>query len=212
MLRHNALAAYLVTIVTTAIVSITNAAAADELLLANDGRAQASIRVGRNSTAFDRWLAAELQRYVCRLSGANLPIVISDQLPDRKRPLLLVGSPTSNKLVDSAESAGLLGISELRDDGFVLINTTKTVAELGIEEATNRLPAHHVSTVPATELAMKYLQRPTPNTVLLGALTTMTDTLHIESVCAAILHKFPGPIGEMNVEAARAAHAAAHAN
>ncbi len=117
--------------------------------------------------------------------------------------LLIVQDPTLFSAIDV--------FAGLREDGYVLINTTKTLAQLGIEEATNRLPEGHVSTVPATELAMKYLQRPTPNTVLLGALTTMTDTLHIESVCAAILHKFPGKIGEMNVEAARAAHAAAHA-
>ncbi|MCP5093366.1 MAG: 2-oxoacid:acceptor oxidoreductase, partial [Gammaproteobacteria bacterium] len=99
----------------------------------------------------------------------------------------------------------------LRDDGYVLINTTKTLAELGIEETTSKLPAGHVATVGATELAMKHLKRPTPNTVLLGAFTAMSDTVQIDSVCAAILKKFPGKIGEMNVEAARAAHAAAAA-
>ena len=116
--------------------------------------------------------------------------------------LLIVQDPTLFSAIDV--------FAGLREDGYVLINTSRTLAELGIEEATNRLPAGHVSTVPATELAMKYLQRPTPNTVLLGALTTMTDTLQIDSVCAAISRKFPGKIGEMNVEAARAAHAAAH--
>ncbi|MCP4502978.1 MAG: hypothetical protein GY822_23825 [Deltaproteobacteria bacterium] len=88
-------------------------------------------------------------------------------------------------------------------------NTTRGLAGLGIEETTGKLPSGHVATVAATELAMKHLNRPTPNTVLLGAFTAMSDTVRIDSVCAAIMKKFPGKIGEMNVEAARAAHQAA---
>ncbi|MCP4469273.1 MAG: 2-oxoacid:acceptor oxidoreductase [Gammaproteobacteria bacterium] len=115
--------------------------------------------------------------------------------------LLIVQDPTLFSAIDV--------FAGLREDGYVLINTTKTLAELGIEEATQKLPAGHVATVAATELAMKYLKRPTPNTVLLGAFTAMSDTVQIDSVCAAIMKKFPGKVGEMNVEAARAAHAAA---
>jgi pyruvate ferredoxin oxidoreductase gamma subunit len=94
----------------------------------------------------------------------------------------------------------------LRDDGWVLINTSKALEELNLEEATNRLPAGHVVTVSATELAMKHLGRPTPNTVLLGALSAMSDEIYIDSVCSAISKKFPGEVGKANVVAARAAH------
>jgi pyruvate ferredoxin oxidoreductase gamma subunit len=117
--------------------------------------------------------------------------------------LLIVQDPTLFSAIDV--------FAGLREDGYVLINTTRTLAELGIEEATDRLPSGHVSSVAATELAMKHLRRPTPNTVLLGAFTAMSDVVHIDSVCAAIMKKFPGKIGEMNTEAARAAHDAAHA-
>ncbi len=115
--------------------------------------------------------------------------------------LLIVQDPTLFTAIDV--------FAGLRDDGYVLINTTKTLAQLGIEEATKKLPAGHVATVAATELAMKHLRRPTPNTVLLGAFTAMSDTVQIDSVCTAIMKKFPGKVGEMNVEAARAAHEAA---
>jgi Pyruvate/2-oxoacid:ferredoxin oxidoreductase gamma subunit len=37
----------------------------------------------------------------------------------------------------------------------------------------------------------------------------MSEEIDIESVCAAILKKFPGKIGDMNVVAARAANLAA---
>ena len=64
-------------------------------------------------------------------------------------------------------------------------------------------------TVAATELALKHLKRPTPNTVLLGAFAAVGDLLEMDSVEKAILEKFPGKVGEMNVAAAKAAYAAA---
>lgn len=118
--------------------------------------------------------------------------------------LLIVQDPTLFSAIDV--------FAGLRDDGYVLINSTKSLAELGIEDAVSKLPQGHVTTVAATDLAMTYLKRPTPNTVLLGAFTAISEELHLESVCEAIMKKFPGKIGEMNVTAARAAHQAAKAN
>ena len=74
------------------------------------------------------------------------------------------------------------------------------------------LPEHHVATVAATELAMRHLGRSTPNTVLLGALTALTDIIHLSSVVKAINDKFSGEVShERNVRAAQAAHDEAHA-
>ncbi len=116
--------------------------------------------------------------------------------------LLIVQDPTLFNAIDV--------FTGLKDDGFLLINTSKTVDELGIGEATHRLPRGHVATVAATELAMKHLNRPTPNTVLLGALTALTDVIRLDSVFKAITHTFPGKVGEMNVAAAQEAHDNAH--
>ncbi len=115
--------------------------------------------------------------------------------------LLIVQDPTLFHAVDV--------FSGLKDEGQVLINSSKGVEELGIAEAVSHLPEGHVVTVPATELALKHLKRPTPNTVLLGAFAALSDLLDMEGVEKAILEKFPGKVGEMNVAAARAAHAAA---
>ena len=112
--------------------------------------------------------------------------------------LLIIQDPTLFHAIDV--------FAGLRSDGLVLINSTKTLAELGIEEVAKQLPEGNVITVGATELAMKHLKRATPNTVLLGALTAINDSVKIESVCQAILGKFPGKVGEMNVIAAKAAH------
>lgn len=94
----------------------------------------------------------------------------------------------------------------LRPDGYVLINSRKTVEELGVEEAVSELPPGHVVTVPATDLALKHLRRPTPNTVLVGAFAAMHDALDLSGVERAIREQWPGKIGEINVVAARAAY------
>ena len=112
--------------------------------------------------------------------------------------LLIVQDPTLFHAIDV--------FSGLRNHGYLLINSARSPTELGIDEALQRLPTGHVMTVPATELALKYLKRPTPNTVLLGALTAVRDEIGLDSVFTAIRQKFPGPIGELNVQAAQAAH------
>ena len=101
--------------------------------------------------------------------------------------------------------------SGLAADGFLLINTTRPLADLHIDEVVAHLPERHVVTVAATELAMKHLGRPTPNTVLLGALTALTDVIHLKSVLRAIEQKFSGPVAKANLAAASAAHDEARA-
>ena len=68
-------------------------------------------------------------------------------------------------------------------------------------------PPGHVVTVPATELALKHISRPAPNTALLGAFAAEVGVVSLESVLEAIRRAFPGKVGEANVEAAKAAHA-----
>ncbi len=115
--------------------------------------------------------------------------------------LLIIQDPTLFGAIDV--------FSGLKEDGYVLINSSQSVEELGIEEALRELPAGHVVTVPATDLALKHLRRPTPNTVLIGAFAAISDLLDMDGVEKAIREKFPGKVGEMNVTAARAAYAAA---
>ena len=129
------------------------------------------------------------------------PIEITE--PVTSPHLLIIQDPTLFHAVDV--------FSGLASDGFVLINTSREVSDLHIEEAIERLPRHHVATVAATELAMRHLGRPTPNTVLLGALTALTDVIHLSSVVKAINDKFSGDVAERNVRAAQAAHGEAHA-
>lgn len=94
----------------------------------------------------------------------------------------------------------------LRPDGYLLLNTSRTPAELGIDEVVGTLEVRKAATVPATELARERLGRPLPNAALLGAFAALTGEISLGAVAAAIRRRFPGATGEGNVAAATAAH------
>jgi pyruvate ferredoxin oxidoreductase gamma subunit len=91
----------------------------------------------------------------------------------------------------------------LREAGHILLNSSRTPAELGLESLADR---YRITTLPATELAMEHVGRPVPNAALLGGFAALTGVLQLESVVAAIREKFPAAIAEKNVAAARRAH------
>ncbi len=93
----------------------------------------------------------------------------------------------------------------LSNDGYLLINSKRSIEELGIADAIH-LPDEKVRLVPATEIALKHIKRPLPNAVLLGALAAATGVIKIDSVVEAIASKFPGKVGELNIQAAEAAY------
>jgi pyruvate ferredoxin oxidoreductase gamma subunit len=95
--------------------------------------------------------------------------------------------------------------SGLEPDGFVLINSSRSFSELGIAELVERLPPGHACRIAATELAMRHIGRPLPNTALLGGFAAISGQIGFEAVARAIGQKFPGPVGEANIAAAREA-------
>jgi pyruvate ferredoxin oxidoreductase gamma subunit len=88
---------------------------------------------------------------------------------------------------------------------FVLVNTGRTLRELGLEDLVERFQPDRLVTIPATDLAREHVGRPLPNAALLGGFAALTGTLAIESVTAAIRDRFPGSLGDGNVAAAEAA-------
>ena len=94
-----------------------DASLAQEQWLAKGGEAEAAIVVGREGNTFDRWVAGELKRYVKQLSGAELPVVDSAELPIGKT-LLVVGSPKTNPLVAAAQEQGLVDVDGLKPEGL----------------------------------------------------------------------------------------------
>jgi pyruvate ferredoxin oxidoreductase gamma subunit len=95
----------------------------------------------------------------------------------------------------------------LHAEGYILINSTRSLEELGLGEFGRAFRPHRLSTVPATELALKHVGRPLPNAALLGGFAALTGEIALASVAAAIHDRFPKKIAESNIAAASSAYA-----
>ena len=95
----------------------------------------------------------------------------------------------------------------LHASGYILINSKLSFQELGLAEFVCGFHGSRLRTVPATELALKYVGRPVPNAALLGGFAAMSGRIRLESVIAAIRDKFPHIVADKNVAAAIEAHA-----
>lgn len=128
----------------------------------------------------------------CRFGDAP----IRTREPIAEPDALIVQDPTLLHQVDL--------FSGLESDGYVLINSSRDLDELGLGELRERFRAERLLSVPATELAREHLGRPLPNAALLGGFAALTRALHLSSVTAAIRERFPGDAGEGNAAAAEA--------
>lgn len=113
---------------------------------------------------------------------------------------LLVLDPTLLHQVDLFS-----GLSPL---GYVVINTERSLAELGLAELEDRLAPGRLVAVPATQLARQHLGRPLPNAVLLGGFAALTGAVSLAALSAAIGEKFTGALADGNRRGAEAAFAA----
>jgi pyruvate ferredoxin oxidoreductase gamma subunit len=95
----------------------------------------------------------------------------------------------------------------LSPDGYVIVNSTRSLDQLGIGEFLAKLPPGHAIALPATDLALRHIGRPLPNAILLAGLCSVTGVLKLESIEKAIQQKFKGKIAEQNIAAAREAAA-----
>src|SRR6187200_2654760 len=86
--------------------------------------------------------------------------------------------------------------------GYVLLNSTHSVDELGLGGLARGSRKYRLHMLPATELAVKHVGRAVPNAALLGGFAAITGVIGLASVVAAIREKFPAAIAEKNVAAA----------
>ena len=93
----------------------------------------------------------------------------------------------------------------LQPDGYVLINTDKTIEGLGLSELAARLPKGHCMTVPATRFALEKIGRPLPGAGMLAGMAAMTGMMKLDSEIAAYNEKFSGRIALANAEVAKLA-------
>ncbi|HAM02812.1 MAG TPA: 2-oxoacid:acceptor oxidoreductase [Acidimicrobiaceae bacterium] len=157
----------------------------------------AAFAEGRHAQAFPSFGSERTGAPVvsfCRISDSP----IRTREPVTEPDALVVQDPTLLHQVDC--------FSGLRPLGYVLVNSSRTSEHLGLSELFGRFPPERLLTVPGTELARKHTGRPLPNAALLGGLAAMTGVVSLESVSSAIHDRFPGPVAEANVAAARAAY------
>ncbi len=155
----------------------------------------AAFEQGKYSQAFPSFgserMGAPVQAFT-RISDE--PILSREPVMDPD--MLIIQDPTLFHAVNVFEGA--------RIDGYLLINSSRSVETLGIEDMTSKYPAGHVQILPATEIAMKHIKQPKPNTVLLGAFAALTGMLQLEGLEKAIRERFAPRIAEPNVVAASA--------
>lgn len=96
--------------------------------------------------------------------------------------------------------------SGINEHGYILVNTSRSFEELGIDDFVRGHPAERICAVPATELAVKHVGRPVPNMPLLGGFSAVSGMFSLASVIAAIRQRFSGKIAEGNVGAATEAY------
>jgi len=130
----------------------------------------------------------------CRID--DRPIRLRE--PISRPDALIVQDPTLLHQVDV--------FAGLDADGYLLVNTSRGLDELGLSEVTDTLDVRRVATVPATELAREHLGRPLPNAALLGGFAALTGQVSLRAVTDAIRGRFSGATGEGNVKAAEAAY------
>lgn len=131
------------------------------------------------------------------------PVVAYCRIDDRpirlREPILepdalLIQDPTLLHQVDV--------FGGLRADGYILINTARTFAELGLAEFAQRFDTARLCTVPATEIALRHVGRPLPNASLLGGFAALSGRVSLQAVAAAIGEKFAPKVAAANVAAA----------
>ena len=136
----------------------------------------------------------------CRIADAP----IRSREPIAEPDALIVQDPTLLHQVALFDGLG--------EYGYLLINTARDLAELGLDEFVRRFRSERVLTVPATEIAREHVGRPLPNAALLGGFAALTGVVSLESVAAAIAEKFAGTVGERNIAAARRTYEAVEAS
>ncbi|HEU4948643.1 MAG TPA: 2-oxoacid:acceptor oxidoreductase family protein [Kribbella sp.] len=135
------------------------------------------------------------------------PVVAFCRLDDRP---IRVREPVSEPDAVIVQDATLLRqvdvLAGLRPGGFLLVNSTRCPADLGLDDVARVLGPGRLQTLPATELALTHLGRPLPGAVLLAGFAALTGEVRLSSVESAIRERFHGAVAAGNLAAAREAY------
>lgn len=94
-------------------------------------------------------------------------------------------------------------VQGVKPETKIVVNTNQSPKDLkeslGLEEM-------EAWTLDATSLALKVLGRPITNTAMLGVVVRATGLVKLDSLLEVVKERFPGRIGEMNLELVKTAH------
>jgi len=153
----------------------------------------AAFEQGRHAQAFPSFGSERTGAPVvafCRIDDHEIRLREPIVAPD----VLIVQDPTLLHQVDVFQG--------LKPEGYVLINSRRSFDELGLADISARHRHERLTTVPATEMALKHLGRPLPGAVLLGGFAALSRLITLEAVAHAIHQTFRGPVAAGNVAAA----------
>jgi len=119
------------------------------------------------------------------------PISIHSQIYNPN--VVVVVDPT---LLNASVAAGLA------DDGKIIANTERSIDEL---KKILSVRDDQVYSVNARRIALDVLGRPIYNTAMLGALVKVVPLTSFDSIAKVVRLRFPGTLGEKNVEAVKRA-------
>ena len=157
----------------------------------------AAFEEGRHAQAFPSFGSERTGAPVvafCRIADQEIRLREPIMAPDA----LIIQDPTLLHQVDV--------FAGLKPDGYILINTSKTFAELGLADLVCSHRAERLRTVSATDLALRHVGRPVPNVPLLGGFAAMSGIIQLASVVKAIHDRFSGKLADGNIAAATEAY------
>ncbi len=156
----------------------------------------AAFAEGRNAQAFPSFGSERMGAPVvafCRIDGNEIRLREPVMEPDA----LIIQDPTLLHQVDL--------FAGLKQDGYILLNTGRSFAELGLGDLVAQAgrTAVHVA---ATEIGLEHIGRPIPNVPLIAGFAAFSGMIKLESVIMAISEKFSGKVADGNIAAASAAY------
>ncbi len=156
----------------------------------------AAFEQGRHAQAFPSFGSERTGAPVvafCRIDEREIRLREPVMTPDA----LIIQDPTLLHQVDVFQG--------LKPDGYVLINSVRSFAELGMGEFVRQFRRERLCNVPASEIAQRHLGRPLPNAVLLGGFAAISGLITLEAVSQAIRAKFSGRVADGNIAAGQEA-------
>jgi pyruvate ferredoxin oxidoreductase gamma subunit len=155
----------------------------------------AALVEGRDALAFPSFRSGPAGPRVvafCRIGGSPIRPRESIGKPDG----LIVQDPEAPQLADLCDG--------LKPDGYLLVNSARTIEELGLDEVVTALRPDRRLSMPASEIAREYLGLPIADAALVGGFAALSGCVSLESVASSIRERFPGQTGDGDVAAAEA--------